>query len=59
MNDSDYKRKVARKRELASKILYWESKLKQAKCYIEKYNTERDELASEILRLKTNTVGSG
>ena len=50
-------RKVARKRELASKILYWESQLKQAKYYIKRYNAERDELASEILRLKTNIAG--
>tara|TARA_Y100000590_G_C15439580_1_gene908353 strand:- start:87 stop:257 length:171 start_codon:yes stop_codon:yes gene_type:complete len=50
-------RKVARKRELSSKILYWEGQLKQAKYYLERYNAERDELVSEIHQLRIDIVG--
>ena len=41
--------KLARKRELSSKILYWEGQLKQAQYYLERYN---DELKDIIILLE-------
>ena len=55
---SDYQIKVARKRELASKILYWESKLKQAQAHIEKYNLERYWLAEVSVEEVKHWLGS-